>query len=308
MPSDDITTLGRRQLLSSAAVISASSTAAGVGTWSLFIDEAETKGEIRAGTLELSTTEKSAASITIGPVSPGDEGIEAIELVNEGSVAGNLRLAVGDVIPVDRQTRSENEASAGGDNDDATSSGDVTDVEFNGCGKADLVIAESASFPIDVTATVRRDGDLRKIDYTVEAADGKGSRGSNGRDARASIRPTGGKLVRVNVGEREWWNRSPCAQSDDSSGVNGDVSDAVTAEIGFSDDPTEAGSNLFGPSRLDEISTDRTAEADRTLAPATDDTGPDTTFLYVAWEASDEIEDADGNERIAIELRPELRT
>ena len=204
MASNDTSAIGRRQLLSSAAVIGASSTAAGVGTWSLFADEAETRGRVRAGTLELSTTEGSAASITISPTAPGDEGIEAVELVNGGSVPGDLRLTVDEIDPAGRQTGRENGQSAG---------------------------------------------------------------------AR-----------------------------------NGDLGDAVTAEIGFTDDPSEVGSTLFGPSRLDEIHTGRTVEADRTLAPVTDGTDRATTFLFVAWKASDELEDADGDGCVAIELRPELRT
>lgn len=306
MPSDN-PGIGRRQLLSSVAVIGASSGAAGVGTWSLFADKSKTRGEIRAGTLELSTTGGSAASISIGPVSPGDEGIEMIELVNEGSVPGNLRLAVGGVLPSSGRTGSKDNVS-GGQDGGTSSSGDVTDVEFSGCGKADLVIAENASLPIEVTAAVRRGGDLRENDYIIEAADLKQSGGQNGQDARVSINPKGGKLVRVTIGERTWRNPSPCAQPDESLGSSEELLSAITAEIGFTDDPAETGSALFGPSQLDEIRTGRTVEADRTLTPVDDDTGRASTFLYVAWEASDELEQSNGDDRIAIELRPKLQT
>ena len=306
MPSDK-PGIGRRQLLSSVAVIGASSGAAGVGTWSLFADESKTRGEIRAGTLELSTTDESAASISIGPVSSGNEGIETVELANEGSVPGNLRLAIGGVAPPGRRAESKADASGGRDGGDTTS-GSVTAVEFTGCGKADLVIAENASLPIEVTAAVRRGNELRESDHTIEAADLKRSGGSNGQGTRVSINPKGGKLVRVTIGERTWRNPSPCAQPDEHPGSSEGLLGAITAEIGFTDDPAETGSALFGPSRLDDIRTGRTVEADRTLTPVDDDTGRSSTFLYVAWEASDELEQVSGGERIAIELRPELQT
>ncbi|GAA0536452.1 hypothetical protein ABNG02_11895 [Halorubrum ejinorense] len=306
MASDE-TGIGRRKFLSSVAVIGASSGAAGVGTWSLFADESKTRGEIRAGTLELSTADKSAASISIGPVSSGNEGIETVELANEGSVPGNLRLAIGGVAPSGGRAESKDNASEGRDGSD-TSSGSVTAVEFIGCGKADLVIAENASLPIEVTATVRRGGDLRESDHTIEAGGLKRSGGSNRQDDRASINPKGGKLVRVTIGERTWRNPSPCAQPDEHPGSSEDLLSAITAEIGFTDDPAQTGSALFGPSRLDEIRTGRTVESDRTLTPVDDDTGRASTFLYVAWEASDELEQANGDDRIAIELRPELQT
>jgi predicted ribosomally synthesized peptide with SipW-like signal peptide len=305
MPSDN-PGIGRRKLLSSVAVIGASSGAAGVGTWSLFADTSETRGQIRAGTLELSTANESATSMSVGPVSPGDEGIETVELENEGSVPGSLCLAVGGVAPSGRRAESKDDTSGGGDGDTA-SSGVVTEVEFSGCGTADIVIAENAKPPVEVTATVRRGDELRESDYTIAAADLKRSGGSSGRENRASINPKGGKLVRVTTGERTWRNPSPCAQPDEHPGSSGDLLSAITAEIGFTDDPAETGSALFGPSRLDEIRTDRTVESDRTLTPV-DDTGRTSTFLYAAWKASDELEQVSGDEHIAIELRPELQT
>ena len=306
MPSDEIG-IGRRQLLSSAAVIGASSSAAGVGTWSLFADESKTRGEIRAGTLELSTANESAASISIGPVSPGDESIETIELVNEGSVSGNLGLAVGGVVPSGGRTGSKSNVS-GKQDGGTSSSGNVTAVEFSGCGKVELVIAENASLPIEVTTAVRRGGDLRESTHSIEAADLKRSGGSNGRDTRASINPKGGKLVRVTIGERTWRNPSPCAQPKESTSSGESLLNAITAEIGFTNDPGETGSALFGPSQLDEIRTGQSVETDRTLTPADAGSDRSSTFLYVAWEANNGVEQTHGDERISIELRPELQT
>lgn len=96
--SDKKVELTRRKVLGGLATIGAAGAATGAGTMAAFSDtETSSANTVSAGTLNLSMNTTNDAAISLTNAKPGDSGFIALELVNEGSLAGSLDVNIGSV-------------------------------------------------------------------------------------------------------------------------------------------------------------------------------------------------------------------
>ncbi|WP_153952194.1 TasA family protein [Halosegnis longus] len=308
MTDDTLTTLSRRRLLAGLATIGGSMSAAGVGTWSLFSDDEQRNISVKAGTVSLSVDEGADPVITIDGVAPGAGDTERVTLRNTGTLDAGLALCVSDV------SHPNGGASSGTDADA------VADVDFNGCGTAEVEFEDESADPVRATVeygdgetskrTVSPGGETRLLKksggkngyiasvsiggityendackHASETGDGNGQRQGNSDRAEEK----GSKNNKSKNTEEEEEEEEEDQRADDDSDSDS-LAEVLTVEIGL--DTDDGGREvLFGPRKLAEL-TDGGGE--RCTAAAARLASGATTELFVDWEVDDDAEELAG--------------
>ncbi|WP_277555482.1 TasA family protein [Halobaculum limi] len=100
--------LNRRRVLGALGTVGVASAGAGAGTFALFSDTETSSGNsVQAGTLDLTLGNGGSATLTASEVAPGDSGVSALQVNNDGNLDGSLDVNVSNVTPIDRNPEPE---------------------------------------------------------------------------------------------------------------------------------------------------------------------------------------------------------